>query len=689
MPRATCLWIAALLTSLMSIVVWCQSPQAHNRPVSSAPQVVTGLGRGTVALDGQWQFQIGDDPSWASPAFDDSNWEQIDIGKPWGDQGHWAYSGYAWYRKRIELRNGPDDANDVRLYMPAELGLYEVYWNGRMVGHFGTLPGSPSQAESPPLAFSLESPGSGVLAFRVWASTLDSSAPGNNKGLIEAPRLGNRETITNLLEIRYASNVRNNLLEIVQILTYFQLSLVGLLVWRRNRNQKLLFWMILFFFSAALWTFFNSAIFPWRFSVPILFSSPFHSLEDIALWYLLLYLLDLDRFPSLMRLTRILAVVSLISAFLDDVVFSVAWSGVHTRGFQVLDALFTAGFSIPQIYPLVLIPFAFRERLDPARRFVAVTAFLAEMYYVVQHSATQGRRFTHWTLGETMLRPLFQVKGIPVLVTDFLSLLLVISIVNAVYRYSVEEGRRQRAILEEYKSAQELQRMLIPEALPALPGYAVSSAYRPAAEVGGDFFQLIPLAKESTMVVIGDVSGKGLKAAMAVSLIVGALRTLAETSDDPAVVMAGLNRRLFGRLPFGFVTCLVMRLGRKGECVMANAGHLPPFLNQREIDLPFALPLGVVSDASYNDAFTYLKVDDRLTLYTDGLLEARNPAGELYSFDRLAHLMASRPDASKAVEAAVAFGQEDDITVLTLTRLATGVESTTSLFAPDLASLSA
>jgi serine phosphatase RsbU (regulator of sigma subunit) len=77
-------------------------------------------------------------------------------------------------------------------------------------------------------------------------------------------------------------------------------------------------------------------------------------------------------------------------------------------------------------------------------------------------------------------------------------------------------------------------------------------------------------------------------------------------------------------------------------------------------------------------------VDDRLTLFTDGLLEARNTSGELLGFERLEQLMATRPDAGQAVDAAVAFGQDDDITVLTLTRLASGVESTTSLFAPEL-----
>ena len=159
---------------------------------------------------------------------------------------------------------------------------------------------------------------------------------------------------------------------------------------------------------------------------------------------------------------------------------------------------------------------------------------------------------------------------------------------------------------------------------------------------------------------------------MTVSLIVGAARTLAETSEDPAEMLSGLNRRLHGRLQNGFVTCLILRLDPDGGCVLANAGHPSPFLNQLELNLPGALPLGLLASADFEKTTIHLGVADRLTLYTDGLLEARNAAGELYSFDRLQQLIATKPDAQQASEAAVAFGQDDDITVITVTRLATG-----------------
>jgi serine phosphatase RsbU (regulator of sigma subunit) len=155
---------------------------------------------------------------------------------------------------------------------------------------------------------------------------------------------------------------------------------------------------------------------------------------------------------------------------------------------------------------------------------------------------------------------------------------------------------------------------------------------------------------------------------MTVSLIVGALRSLAETTSDPAQILAGLNRRLYGRLHQGFATCLVLRLDPTGACTLSNAGHLPPFLNGQELALPGALPLGLSPIADYEETTVRLAPNDRLTLYTDGLVEARNASGELYGFTRLTQLIATKPDATQAAEAAVSFGQDDDVTVLTLTR---------------------
>jgi serine phosphatase RsbU (regulator of sigma subunit) len=110
----------------------------------------------------------------------------------------------------------------------------------------------------------------------------------------------------------------------------------------------------------------------------------------------------------------------------------------------------------------------------------------------------------------------------------------------------------------------------------------------------------------------------------------------------------------------------VLRLDSGGACVLANAGHLPPYLNAAEVQSPPALPLGLLPTAEYEEVRFHLTEVDRLTLYTDGLLEARNQTGELFGFARIAKLLADTGDAERIADAAQHFGQDDDITVLTV-----------------------
>jgi serine phosphatase RsbU (regulator of sigma subunit) len=310
------------------------------------------------------------------------------------------------------------------------------------------------------------------------------------------------------------------------------------------------------------------------------------------------------------------------------------------------------------------------------------------MLSVTRIALEQGSRYTHWTVRDKIAAPLIAFNGNQLNAETNAHSLLLMAIVYAVYRFMQESGLRQSSLEQEFKSARELQQVLIPETLPSLPGFTFTSAYRPAQEVGGDLFQVIPpegAYEGSTLFLLGDVSGKGLKAAMTVSLIVGAARTLARFVPRPGEMLSELNLRLFGRLQGGFATCLAVRLGPEGQCVIASAGHPAPYLNKHEVDLPGALPLGVVATARYDEKSIDLKEGDHFALYTDGLLEARGANGEIFSFERLDALFSARPNAARAINAAVDFGQEDDITVLTLPRLVRGEESTSQLIAPVLA----
>jgi serine phosphatase RsbU (regulator of sigma subunit) len=328
------------------------------------------------------------------------------------------------------------------------------------------------------------------------------------------------------------------------------------------------------------------------------------------------------------------------------------------------------------MYVIVIVAFALRKRLDLARWVLAISTVLAEVETGVSDMSGLGVRWTHWTLHHQLYRSLFTLAGTPINISTLVNLFLLVSILYAAWRYSVEQNQRQSVLEQEFRSAQEIQQILIPDALPSLIGYTVTSAYQPAQEVGGDFYQIIPLIDDlhngqsnedqSAIIVIGDVSGKGLKAAMTVSLLVGAIRSTVETTRDPAHILSALNRRLYGRVQNGFATCLVLLLDASGRGTLANAGHLPPFLNGREFPLEPALPLGLLPEADYESTAFQLAIDDQLILYTDGLLEARNPGGELFGFGRIAQLTAARPDAHRIANAAVQFGQDDDITVLAL-----------------------
>ena len=219
--------------------------------------------------------------------------------------------------------------------------------------------------------------------------------------------------------------------------------------------------------------------------------------------------------------------------------------------------------------------------------------------------------------------------------TDAPLALVLVALSVSVFRHFLAERRRQQRVEQELQSAREIQQVLLPEEVPAVPGYAIDTIYRPAAEVGGDFFQIFPLEGGGSLVAIGDVSGKGLKAAMIVSLIVGTLRTVAVYTQRPTEILAELNTRLHGRVAGGFVTCLILRIPLDGPIVIANAGHLAPYLNGREVGLSGSLPLGIVPQMEYEESTLALAEGDLLTLMTDGVPEAQNAHKELFGFDRL------------------------------------------------------
>jgi len=234
--------------------------------------------------------------------------------------------------------------------------------------------------------------------------------------------------------------------------------------------------------------------------------------------------------------------------------------------------------------------------------------------------------------------------------------------------------RHRRIVLEherataELDAAREIQQRLVPKSIPDLTGCRIEAAYLPAQEVGGDFYQILPRPDGSVVIAVGDVSGKGLKAAMTGVLAIGALRTLAFEGLDPAAILMRLNAELVRASNEGFVTCFCGVLHPGGALRFANAGHLAPFCNGREIQGTGTLPLGIDPNTAYEESTLALDPGDRLTLLSDGVVEAQSANGELFGFERTCQI--SSQTAQSIAEQAQRFGQTDDITVLTLNRLA-------------------
>ncbi|HEY1744157.1 MAG TPA: PP2C family protein-serine/threonine phosphatase [Granulicella sp.] len=260
------------------------------------------------------------------------------------------------------------------------------------------------------------------------------------------------------------------------------------------------------------------------------------------------------------------------------------------------------------------------------------------------------------------------------LTIDSIATMVVVSLGYTGFFYvSVNEARRyvktrtEKVLLEnEMAAARQVQQVILPDPHQSFPGYVVDSAYKPARDVGGDFFQILPVEEGGLLFVIGDVAGKGLPAAMLVSMLIGSIRATAEDTHDPIVLLLKLHRAIAGRTPDGFATALAALITNEGRVTLANAGHLSPYLDGKEIELPGALPLGIGGGGAYEAVQLTLQPGSRLTFVSDGVVEAQKASGELFGFDRTQAM--SRESAAKIVETAVQFGQSDDITVVTIER---------------------
>jgi hypothetical protein len=670
---------AALAPGQQSNKLLVPPAQPSHAPVLA----ISAIGKGMVPIDGAWQFHLGDDPSWAQPSLDDSGWETTQTNDTWGDQGHPSYTGFAWYRRHLEIKPLAGDNGDYSIFIEQAQDAYEVYWNGKLIGQFGKLPPHAMWYYSRfSRSFPLTGSKAGVLAIRVWKAPLTAYDP-DGLGGINDPEVGDPTTISLRQDETEWEIISGDLFDYGLILLRTFIAFLCLVLWYRDRKEHLFVWVAIYTATPVAVDILNRLFripFPWN--VARALNQPIYTLYHVAMWFLLVWLLRLHENELLVRRTRLLAYLTM-GAGIADGVLSFLWASAGV-GMQWADGLLDAFIVLAEVFPFVLIYLGLRKKLDASRWAVALGALVLQLIYTLEDGSALGQRFTHWTFFNFINWPLFQIQQVYFYPEKITALVLFAAILYAVYRYALEQQARHSVMERELQSAREIQQVLVPTALPAIEGYAVTSAYQPAMEVGGDFFQIIPNDDGSAIVALGDVSGKGLKAGMNVSMIVGVLRAEAGKTN-PAEILRALNRCLVGRMAGGFATGMVFRVDQDGGVTFANAGHLPPYLNGQEYQLDASLPLGLIGYSEYTETTLKLEPGDQLSVYTDGLLEATSPTGELFGFDRMNALFANRPTAQEAMKAALDFGQEDDITVLTITRLAEGVQSSTSLTAPAFA----
>jgi diguanylate cyclase (GGDEF)-like protein len=439
---------------------WGHAAQAGTKSTATAPLVIENLGRGIFTLSGPWQFHPGDNPAWASPTFDSSDWEPLMADQPWGRQGHAHLTGFAWYRCTIELvqaPGGPGVPRQLSLLMPNIHDAYEIYWNGVLIGRNGRLSPRPVWYISQPMqTFELgpEELGQvqrGVLAVRVWKAPLLSDDAGDRGGFDAAPLIGNSEVIAMAKAAQEFQWLRSRQLHFGANLLCAVIALLSFLLWLRAPGRRVLLWMTGFAIVQPVILLLVYAHLGWPYPLAMGVAQPLTAMQDVSLWFLLLWLLPLHESRNLGRLTRTLACIYTVNAALDGVLVAVSWNPRWAGLAQVSDVVLTFLTVLLEAFPLVLVGYALyrRKQFDWARWLVAILAFLDEMTIVFSNIVKQGRQFTGWSIADKIDSPLFFIDGNGISLATLAGALLLAAIVYAVYNSVREDQRRQDALERE------------------------------------------------------------------------------------------------------------------------------------------------------------------------------------------------------------------------------------------------
>jgi hypothetical protein len=606
----------------------------------------------------QCVWRAGDDPTWAASNLDESGWQPYSTWK--------IESGPSrlWVRCHTDLSSLHSVAQptiQVTLY-----SAYQLYLNGTLLGAEGNLGNgntSLNNIRSWPIPSQQLPAGPATLALRIRDRiTIPTTGPIGS--LIESP-LQIRAGDAPLLDALRAQTILSRESQHTAAAIYFGIVgviaviLLGLYFYDRSRSEFLLLSVSCLGLTALRLNELAAAALL-NYSVSACLAIAVLGNFSLAVAEVpFFYAVARRRMPVFIIVLLVLMMPSFIPTAVDALFAAnrPVWVALlylaYLRPFQI--AVHTLLSLAPYLafWPFTAIP----RRMRPLAALCMLWGAADFIWYAVEMTSTPLPGIPN----------LFARWGLTLLSARGLTIACLLSALFALLFRDQRQITEERAQLAgEMASAREIQQYLIPDQLPPTPGLAIRSVYQPSREVGGDFFQVLPNPRDgSTLIVVGDVAGKGLKAGMLAALIVGAIRTAFQFTPDPGRILALLNERLQGR---GLVTCLAMRIDRNGNVELANAGHLPPYINGKELALEGAFPLGALPAFSFPSQHFQLSAGESLLLVSDGVVEARNSAGELFGFERTAAI--STESAETIAYAAQSFGQDDDITVLTLTRLA-------------------
>ena len=610
-------------------------------------QLVTPVGK-------NWRFHAGDDLRWAEPGFDDSAWTVLQPREDWTEQGYSTKDNLLWLR--FKLKAPPKQASLV-LLMPKMDVAYQIFADGEMVGQAGRLPP--------------ESPLSPVSAARVFTVPVKNA----EEPVVVALRLWHDPRLTGIGATHLNGNTYAGASK--PLLALFGLSNAWDLLAHGNDYTVALLELVVGASSLLLFVLTRQGFYGW-FALSMLLQTlnlPFRLASEHFGWgffaatygYAGLDFLGSATFALFVagalnvrvgRLVGIVIALDLVTEF-PPLLYIVGkmplvWADglyffLSTGASVVLIALLVRSWRRGGTYAKFLLPPYLLEVLIGTSENLA--HYLMDLNVPHADALLIGDKHV---LAIPFLVSLSDAAG----VVSTLGLLAVL-----VYRFA-RSSREEQRLSSALQTAHDIQHSLVPVDIPRLGGLKTEIVYLAAEEVGGDFCQVLPRSDGSVLIVIGDVSGKGLQAAMLGTLAVGALRSMADEQIGPAAALGRLNNVLLRTTNKGFITCLCLNLTPGGTVIMANAGHLSPYLDGVELPTAAGLPLGVVQDMEYEQTSFMLPDTARLTLMSDGVVEARAESGELFGFDRTTAV--SRLQASEIADQANRFGQEDDITVITL-----------------------